>query len=110
MKKDEQEYLKHILECLESIEAYTKGIDLVNFLSDEKTQDAVLRKFEVIGEATKQLPQEFRKDLAHISWKDACGMRDMIIHHYFDLDMELIWRTIQEDLPPFKKDIQKLIK
>ncbi len=110
MKKDPLEYIRHILECIESIEKYTKGIDLVDFLSDQKTQDAVLRKFEIIGEATKHLPKDFTKDLPHISWKDAAGMRDMIIHHYFEIDMELIWRTIQNDLPPFKGNIQNLLK
>jgi len=110
MKKDPKEFLNHVLENINSIEEFTEGMPLSEFLSDKKTSHAVLRSFEIIGEAIKNLPQEFRKDLPHISWKDAAGMRDMIIHHYFEIDLELIWKTIQTDLPSFKKDIEKLLK
>ena len=111
MKKRSTElFIKDILDCIESIEAYCSILSFKDFLEDRKTQDAVLRNFEIIGEAIKNLPDDFRKNLPQIPWSEAARMRDLIAHHYFEVDYGLIWETIHKSLPPFKEDIKRLLK
>lgn len=110
MKKRSTElFIKDILDCIELIGSYCSGLSFKAFLEDRKTQDAVLRNFEIIGEAIKNLPDDFRKNLPQIPWSEAARMRDLIAHHYFEVDFPLIWDTIHKSLPPFKEDIKKLL-
>lgn len=110
MKKDNIIYLKHILEAINNIEEFVKDIsDLNDFIKDKKTKDAVLRNFEIIGEAAKNLDGEFINSNTQVEWSEIKGMRDFIIHEYFGVDLEIVWETIKKDLPPFKKEIEKLL-
>lgn len=110
MKKDNTLYLKHILEAINNIEEFVKDIiDLNNFVKDKKTKDAVLRNFEVIGEAAKNLDEEFIKNNNSVEWDKIIGMRNFIIHEYFGVDLEIVWETIKKDLPLFKLEIEKLL-
>jgi len=83
-------------------------MDYQSFLHDDKTQGAVIRKLEIIGEAVKQLPTEFLENYPHIPWKQIAGMRDKLIHFYFGVDTNLIWRTIRTRLPELKKTLQSI--
>lgn len=103
-------YLKDILAAIDSIEEFVAGMDLQAFQADDKTTSAVMRKLEVIGEATKQIPDEIRQSHPRVPWKEMAGMRDKLIHFYFGVDYQLIWRAIKERLPQIKPELQKILR
>jgi uncharacterized protein with HEPN domain len=108
MKKDPLIFIAHILECINDIETYTKGMDFETFLNNKMAQDAVIRKFEIMGEAAKNISREFREWHATIPWKRMAGLRDKLIHQYMGTDLAAIWTTIEEVLPTLKSDLKKL--
>ena len=107
--RDYKLYLKDILSALDSIERFTAGMDVAAFQTDDKTTSAVIQKLEIIGEATKQIPDEIRQNHPYVPWKEMAGMRDKLIHFYFGVDYQLVWRTITERLPHVKLAIQKIL-
>ena len=108
--RDYRLYLKDILAAIESIESFVSGMDVDAFQADDKTASAVLRKFEIIGEAAKQIPDHIRQLHPDAPWKEMAGMRDRLIHFYFGVNYRLVWKTIQEDLPTAKARIQRILK
>lgn len=110
MEKEPKIFLEHILESIEAILEYTAGISQAEFSETRQKVDAVTRRFEIIGEATKNLPANFRATATHIPWKQMTGMRDNLVHEYFGIDYDEVWKTIKEDLPALKKEIEILLK
>ena len=108
--RDYRLYLKDILAAMESIEEFVKGMDLEGLQADDKTASAVLRKFEIIGEATKGMPEEIRAKHPQVPWREMAGMRDRLIHFYSGVDYELVWRTIKERLPEVKPWIKEILE
>ncbi len=106
--RDYRLFLQDILAAIDSIEEFVMGLDLDGFQADDKTSSAVIRKLEVIGEATKQIPDAIRQQHPHLPWKEMAGMRDKLIHFYFGVDNRLVWRTIEERLPQIKPELQKI--
>lgn len=93
------DYLDDIVEAAEKIERYTEGMDYEEFVSDEKTADAVLRNFEVIGEATKNVPNEIYRKYDDVPWSEMAGMRDKLIHGYATIELRIVWMTVEEEIP-----------
>jgi len=108
MKKDPKIFIGHIIESIEDIEKYTKGQTKEKFAKAKMMQDAVIRKIEIIGEAVKNLPSPFRKKYHKIEWGDIAGMRDILVHEYFGVNISVVWKTVQEDIPKLKKQITEL--
>jgi uncharacterized protein with HEPN domain len=104
----DKESLLDIVEAIEKILAYTKGIRFEEFQIDDEKQDAVLRRILVIGEATKRLSAEFKTRHSQIPWKDIAGMRDIVVHDYNRIDLETIWDVVQNDLPELIKFLNSL--
>ncbi len=109
MQKDNYIFIEHVLSRLNSILEYTQNMDEDDFLRNKLVQDAVLRNFEVIGEATKNLSTEFRLQHPELPWSKLAGMRDKLIHFYFGIDLQIIWTTVVEMVPELKIKIKKII-
>jgi len=103
MIRDDTVYLSHILDALRQIAEYTANLDYNGFRAARMVQDAVIRQFEIIGEATKNCSEEFRAEHPGIPWKDLAGFRDKLIHQYFGVDISLVWRSVVEDVHGSKR-------
>ena len=110
MKRDYMLYIKDILDCMEKIEDFIGDMDFDEFVKDDKTTSAVVRKLEIIGEATNNIPKEIRMKYKEIPWSDIARMRDKIIHFYFGVDYEIVWKVIKERLPEIKQQIKRVLK
>jgi len=108
--KDDTIYLRHILDAIEKIEEYLQGMDHGSLVKDQKTLDAVVRELEVIGEASKHFSETFRQSYPEIPYPDIVGMRNRLIHEYFNVDIKEVWRTCQSDLPPLKKNVKAILE
>lgn len=102
-------YLKDILECIELIEQFVAGMELEDFKKDIKTSDAVIKRFENIGEATKNIPEEIKAGYPEVLWKEMAGMRDKLVHFYFGVKHELIWAAIKNRLVSIKPLLEKML-
>jgi len=104
-------YLHHIQDAINRIERFMRGVRKEDFFSDDSmVSAAVVREFEIIGEAIAQMPDEFREKHTMIPWRAIIDMRNRLIHNYFSIDYGIVWKTASEDLPELKKQIEELIK
>jgi len=103
-------YLKDILEAMAAIEKFVAGMEFEDFKNDDRTSSAVIRKFEIIGEAIKHIPDEIRNKYPQIKWKQMAGMRDRLIHFYFGVKYDLVWHTIKDVIPKVKPIVQGILK
>jgi len=113
MKKEVIIFIQDISESIKKIEEYAKDINKKEFLNKEdnvQIQDAIIRRLEIIGEAVKGLPVNFKKKYPDIPWKKIAGMRDILIHEYFGVNLERVWVAAKKDLPELKTKILKILK
>lgn len=109
-KRRDQDYLSDIREAIQRIRAYTAEMTSEQFINDTRTQDAVVRNLEVIGEATKNLSTRIKKAYPHVPWKTLAGVRDKMIHHYFGIQYEVVWTIAKEELPGLLPQIEDILK
>ena len=109
MSKDENVYLRHIVDSIERIESYISGVGHDEFLENSMVQDAVIRQLEIIGEAAKRISESGRAKEPDIPWNSIAGMRDKLIHNYFGVDLSTVWKTVEEDLNPLKQAVQRML-
>jgi uncharacterized protein with HEPN domain len=110
MKRDYSVYLRDILQAFRNASQFVKGLSYKNFITDRKTVSAVIRELEIAGEATKQLPASIRRKYPDIPWSDMAGMRDKLIHFYFGVDTEIVWKTIKVRIPELEPLIQDVLR
>jgi len=103
-------YLKDILKAIEAIERFTESIDFEAFSRDDMRSSAVIRKFEIIGEAAKHIPDSIKQKYPDVPWKGMAGFRDRLIHFYFGVKYDLVWETIQVELPKLKLRLKQILE
>lgn len=107
--KHEEPFLKHILDEISFLLKETNGLRFEEFIQNEVLKRACSRSFEIIGEATKNLPADFKKKHKDIEWKKISGLRDKIIHYYFGVNWDILWDVIKKRLPGLKRQIEKIL-
>jgi len=102
-------YLQDILESIKYIQRFLDGVSEEEFYKNVEKQDAVLRRLEIIGEAVKHLPEEIRENYPDVPWRQIAGMRDVIIHEYFGVTLEMIWVVATEDILDLKENVENIL-
>jgi|SaaInl4_200m_RNA_FD_contig_31_1585851_length_485_multi_7_in_0_out_0_1 uncharacterized protein with HEPN domain len=105
-----RDLLLHILEEIEFLVNESSSLSEEKFLADERAKRAFARSFEIIGEASKNIPDAFKEEHSEIEWKEMARMRDRLIHHYFGVDYYIVWDTVEANIPKLKKQIETLIE
>lgn len=106
---DFTDFLRDIVENADKVEQFTHGVSFDDFLADEMRAYATIRALEIIGEAVKQIPEDFRQQYPNIPWRTIARMRDKLIHHYFGVNLEVVWKTITEDVSPLKIQVIEIL-
>jgi uncharacterized protein with HEPN domain len=109
MKRVYEDYLRDMLENAEKAVSFVQGMDYDGFCKDDKAMYAVIRAFEIIGEAARQIPDNVQKANPEIPWREIVGMRNKLTHEYFGVNTKVVWRTVQEDLPVIIPALQKIV-
>ena len=107
MPLDFEIYLEDIRHAITKIQRYTAGMTQIGLAEDSKTLDAVIRNLEIIGEAAKMIPESIRVEYPNIEWKKIAGLRDILAHHYFEVDLDIVWDIVQNKLPELERDLRK---
>lgn len=108
--RDYKLYLDDIIEAIKRIEKYTKDLAVEKFKKDDLIIDGVVRNLEIIGEAVKNIPANVKDKYSEIEWKKIAGLRDILAHEYFGVDLEILWDIVENKLPALKKEIFRLLK
>lgn len=110
MPRNIELYINDIQESIHKIKEYVRGYDYERFVKDGKTIDAVIRNFSIIGEAASRIPREVQERHPQIPWYEIAGMRNKVVHEYFGINEEILWKTIQEDLPRLRRQLKELFE
>lgn len=110
MKKDDTVYLKHMRDAIQRAERHLTGVAWEQFRQSEIVQDAVIRQLEIIGEATRNISEDFRRAHPYVPWSQIIGLRNRLVHAYFAVDLTIVWEIVQIDLPPLKEQIERMLR
>ena len=108
--KDDMPYLLHIRDAINDVKKFVEGMYFFSFSQNDLVSSAVIRKLEIIGEASNKISGKTKEKYSEIPWRTMTDMRNVLIHHYFGVDFTAVWDTIQKDLPSLKEKIEKIIK
>lgn len=103
------DFLEDILEAAEKVEQFVGEMTQAEFGGDDKTKYAVVRALEIIGEATKRVPEAVRREYPAVPWRSMAGMRDKLIHDYTGVNWEVVWETVEEDIPAVKRYVKQIL-
>lgn len=109
-KREYADYLHDILEHAAKAQQFVAGVSFDTFRTNEEKALAVVRALEVVGEAARQVPREVRRRHPEIPWQEAIGMRDKLVHDYFGVDLEVVWKTVHQDLPPLRAAVARMLQ
>ena len=109
-EKNDLIYVKHILDSINAITDFSKGIDKKELVSNRMKQSAIVREIEIIGEAAKNISEKTKRKYGDVKWKEIAGTRDKMIHHYFGVDLDIVLAIVKKDIPVLKKEILKIEK
>ena len=110
MPRDWRMRIQDMLDAITKIQSYTAGMDYDTFRTDEKTVDAVIRNFQIIGEAARHIPAEVETRWPHLPWASMRDMRNVVIHEYFGVSRSILWQTVVDDLPPLPALLQQILQ
>ena len=110
MKKYSSLFIKHMLDAIKDVEESIGNISKEEFVKNKDIKDSNVRRLEIIGEAVANLPKTFRNKHTEVAWKEIVGTRDKMIHHYFGVNLDIVWDIIKKDLPKLKEQIEKILK
>lgn len=108
MKKDPVVFVTHIIDSIQLIESYMEGKTEADLMESTGLQDKIIRRIQVIGEAVKNLPDDLKRNHPEVPWRDITGMRDIVIHQYFGIDLEFVWNVVTKDIPDLKPKILRI--
>jgi len=104
------DYLRDILDAIAKAEQFIEGMDFSSFSADDKTVFAVIRTLEIVGEATKKIPEKVRDNYSNLPWREMAGLRDKLAHDYFGVNLEVVWKTVTDDLPGLKSGVSSVVE